>query len=168
MKFVILVAIVLVVILLVNRGAIFKVNGLNMRNQAHPTDALMTGGQPSLADLAVLKTRGITTVINLRGLGESLGFDETAALKDLGIKYVQIPMSSAKDLTKENALKLDKALKNIKGTALVHCASSNRVGALLALREFQINGKSAEDAIAFGTKSGMTGLASDVKKLLVK
>lgn len=168
MKYVILGAIILVVIFLANSGALFKVNGLNMRNQAHPTDALMTGGQPSLADLAVLKERGITTVINLRGLNEKLGFDESAELEKLGMAYVQIPMSSAKDLTKENASKLDAALKDIKGTALIHCASGNRVGALLALREFQINGKSAEESMAFGTKSGMTGLAPEVKKLLVK
>lgn len=168
MKYVILGAIILAVIIFVNKEAIFKVNGLNMRNQAHPTDTLMTGGQPSLADLSVLKERGITTVINLRGLDEKLGFDESAALEKLGMDYVQIPMSSAKDLTKENASKLDAALKDIKGTALVHCASGNRVGALLALREFQINGKNDEEAMAFGTKSGMTKLAPDVKKLLVK
>ena len=168
MKLVILGASILIVILMVNSRAVFSQDGLNMRNQAHPTDTLMTGGQPSLADLAVLKERGITTVINLRGLGENLGYDEAAELEKLGISYVQIPMSSAADLTKENASKLDAALKDIKGTALVHCASGNRVGALLALREFQINGKSAEEAMAFGTKSGMTRLAPAVKKLLVK
>ncbi len=168
MKLVILGAIILVVILLVNSGAFFKINGLNMRHQAHPTETLMTGGQPSLADLAVLKERGITTVINLRGLDEKLGFDEAAELEKLGMSYVQIPMSSAKDLTKENAIKLDAALKDIKGTALVHCASSNRVGALFALREFQINGKSAEEAMAFGKTAGMKSLASDIKKILVK
>lgn len=167
MKFAILGAIILVVII-VNSRATFSQDGLNMRNQAHPTETLMTGGQPSLADLAVLKERGITTVINLRGLNEKLGFDEAAELEKLGMDYVQIPMSSAADLTKENALKLDDALKNSKGKTVVHCASGNRVGALLALREFQIKGKSAEEAMAFGKTAGMTKLASAVKELLVK
>lgn len=168
MKLVIIGTIILVVILVLGNKFFGKHDGLNMKNQAHLADNLMTGGQPSLADLAVLKERGITKVINLRGLDEKLGFDETAELKKLGISYVQIPMSTATDLTKENAIKLDEALKNIEGTALIHCASSNRVGALLALREFQIHGKSAEDAMAFGTLAGMKSLAPAVQKILVK
>ena len=167
MKFIILGAIILVVIIVYSR-ATFSQDGLNMRNQAHPTDTLMTGGQPSLADLAVLKERGFTTIVNLRGLSENLGYDEAAELKSLGMNYVQIPMSSADDLTKENVLKLDDALKNSKGKTVVHCASGNRVGALLALREFQINGKSAEEAMAFGKAAGMTKLAAAVEKLMIK
>lgn len=168
MKLILIGAIILVVLLVISNKVFGKQDGLNMRNQGHPTESLMTGGQPSLADLAELKTRGITTVINLRGLGENLGYDEAAELKKLGITYVQIPMSTAADLTKENALKLDAALKNIEGTALVHCASSNRVGALLALREFQINGKTADESMAFGKSAGMKSLTPAVEALLVK
>lgn len=168
MKLIIIGALVLVVILVISNQVFGKQDGLNMKNQKHPAENLMTGGQPSLADLAELKARGVTTVINLRGLSENLGFDEAEELKRLGMTYVQIPMSSAADLTADNATKLDEALKNIDGTALVHCASGNRVGALFALREFQINGKTAEEAMAFGTSAGMTGLAPAVQSLLVK
>ena len=142
--------------------------GLYMSYTAFPAENVMTGGQPRLADLPVLKEKGVTTVINLRGLGENLGFDETAELQKLGIKYVQIPMCNAADLTLDNVKKLDKALKKVKGTALVHCASSNRVGALLAVREFHINGKTAEEAMAFGTSAGMKGLTPAVQAVLVK
>jgi uncharacterized protein (TIGR01244 family) len=168
MKLIIIGAIILVALILVGNKVFGKQDGLNMQNQAHPTENLMTGGQPSLGDLAELKARGITTVINLRGLSENSGYDEAEELKKLGMTYIQIPMDSAADLTNENVVKLDEALKNINGTALVHCASGNRVGALLALREFQINGKTAEEAMAFGKSAGMTKLAPAVESLLVK
>src|SRR5262245_21137041 len=51
-----------------------------------------TGGQPTTAQLAELKAQGITTIINLRTVGEN-GFDapaEEAEVKRLGMKYVHI------------------------------------------------------------------------------
>ncbi len=145
-----------------------KTDGLNMGFVAYPTDNIITGGQPSLADLSVLKERGVSKVINLRGLNENLGFDQAAELKRLGIKYIQIPMSTPADLTVENTAKLDKALKNIQGKALLHCVSSNRVGALLALRQARFNNVSPEEALAFGKSAGMKSLTSAVQEILTK
>jgi rhodanese-related sulfurtransferase len=51
------------------------------------------------------------------------------------------------------------------GKVLLHCASGNRVGAMLALRARWLQGKSADEAMAIGKASGMTGLAADVKAL---
>ena len=142
--------------------------GFHMKNTARPTETMITGGQPTIADLVKLKEEGVTTVINLRGLGENLGYNEAVELEVLGLKYVQIPMSGGDDLTIENATKLDEALKSVEGKVLVHCASSNRVGALLAIREFHLKGKSKEDALAFGVLGGMKSLTPAVEQRLVK
>jgi protein tyrosine phosphatase (PTP) superfamily phosphohydrolase (DUF442 family) len=48
---------------------------------------------------------------------------------------------------------------------LVHCGSSNRVGAVFALRA-KMNGANDEDALAFGKSAGMTSLESTVKTRL--
>lgn len=163
MKIILIGSIVLVVIILMLNGQTVRSDDeLAMKNTAAPAENLITGGQPTAADLAKLKARGVTTVISLRKLTESNGFDQAGELEKLGMTYIQIPISGAGDLTKENAKKLDEALNNIEGSALVHCASSNRVGALLALREFHFKGKSAEDAMALGKSAGMKSLTKAV------
>ena len=49
---------------------------------------------------------------------------------------------------------------------IIHCASGNRVGALLALRANLIQGKSASEALAFGKAAGLTTLEDAVKQRL--
>ena len=57
-------------------------------------DDMFIGGQPTEKALRELKARGVTTVVNLRMPEEmaQVGFDEAALAKELGIKYVHIPM----------------------------------------------------------------------------
>jgi protein tyrosine phosphatase (PTP) superfamily phosphohydrolase (DUF442 family) len=64
-------------------------------------------------------------------------------------------------------MKFDQLLKDsAKEDVLVHCASGNRVGAMLALRARWIEGKSAEEALAIGKAAGMTGMTDAVKAKL--
>ena len=56
-------------------------------------------------------------------------------------------------------------LESYDGPVLIHCASSNRVGALLALRE-SLRGASDEEALEFGKQAGMTRLEPLVKERL--
>jgi len=51
-------------------------------------------GQPSEQALRDLRTKGVTTVVNLRMPEEMarVGFDEAALARELGMNYVQIPM----------------------------------------------------------------------------
>src|SRR5262245_28967492 len=57
-------------------------------------DDMFIGGQPTEKALRDLKVKGVTTVVNLRMPEEMarVGFDEAALVKELGIKYVYIPM----------------------------------------------------------------------------
>ncbi|MGK0361870.1 MAG: hypothetical protein ACI9U2_004190 [Bradymonadia bacterium] len=132
-----------------------------------PFEGIITAGQPSAEQLRAVAAAGYKLVINTRAFGEPLVDQSQAFVEGLGMRYLHIPMSGAGDLTIANAkimadaLAADDALP-----ALVHCASSNRVGALFALKAFHLEGKSADDALAEGRASGLTGMQAMVRPLL--
>jgi len=139
--------------------------GADLPNQAEPIAGITTAGQPSAEALAQLASQGFTTVIDLRAPDEDRGFDEATTVRGLGMSYIPLPVSGAGGVSYENASALDKILADIDGPVLLHCASSNRVGALLALRA-KMNGADDEAALALGTEAGLTGLKPVVESVL--
>jgi len=124
-------------------------------------------GQPTVEAIAQLKSAGITTVIDLRPDQETPDLDEKAAAEKAGLRYLVLPISGATDLSPENVTRFDQLLKQTASeNVLIHCASGNRVGAMLALQARWVQGKSAEESLAIGKAAGMTGLTGDVQKLL--
>lgn len=135
----------------------------------NPAPDLITGGQPTAENLKTMAGAGLKHVINLRPPVEDAGFDEAALAAKLGLRYTLIPIAGAGDLTAENARKLDAALAAAPGQpTLIHCASSNRVGALLALRAARLQGKSDDDALAFGRAAGLTKMEPQVQQILAQ
>lgn len=123
-----------------------------------PRPNLITAGQPSAQQLRDAAANGVTTVIDLRKPDEDRGYDEATLAEQLGLRYVRLPIAGAGDITEANARTLDRLLKQDGGKTLLHCASSNRAGALLSLIDAHINGASVDDAIKFGRDAGMTSL----------
>src|SRR6185295_14063047 len=120
-----------------------------------------SGGQPTTAQLSELKAQGITTVINLRVVGEA-GFDapaEEADVKKLGMKYFHIPVSgqTPKDEQADEFLKITDDAKN--RPVFIHCASANRVGAFFMIRRVLRDGMTFEAAKAEATKIGLQSAA---------
>lgn len=132
---------------------------------AQPRPQLYTAGQPSAAELQQAAAAGVTTLIDLRQPDEVRGFDETAAAERLGLRYVRIPVAGAAGLTEANAKALRTALAQSQGPVLLHCASGNRAGALLALLQAR-EGASVDDALTFGRAAGMTSLEAPTRVLL--
>lgn len=131
------------------------------------SERLHVSGQPSAPDIARLRSSGISTVIDLRPDGETPDLDERAAVEAAGLKYLSLPIANGADLTPENVRRLDLLLRqNADGNVLLHCASGNRVGALLALRSRWLDGKTSDESLALGKKAGLTGLSPTVQKLL--
>ncbi|NVJ96737.1 MAG: protein tyrosine phosphatase family protein [Alphaproteobacteria bacterium] len=150
---------------------------LELKNPRYLEKGVVTGGQPSAEDLVRLREQGIKTVINLRGQGEvtkhadpkiaeRFNYPEDEIVKSFGMNYFHIPVSSKDGLTPENAKLLDEALKAAGDGVLVHCGSGNRVGAMMALRAFHVQGKEAEEALAIGKAAGLTSLEPRVRDLL--
>ncbi|RZL90617.1 MAG: hypothetical protein EOP73_29195 [Variovorax sp.] len=65
-----------------------------------------------------------------------------------------------------NANALRAALQAADGPVLVHCASGNRVGGLLALMQARSGEMTTEQALEFGRSAGMTGTEARVRELL--
>lgn len=131
-----------------------------------PREALLTSGQPAPSDWQAIAARGVTTVVNLRTAKEMEGRDEAAEVQAAGMRYVSIPVAGADGVDEANAMRLREALQAATGPVLVHCASGNRVGGLLALMAARNEGMPAEQAIALGRSAGMTSTEARVRAAL--
>jgi len=97
-------------------------------------DDMFIGGQPTEKALRDLKAKGVTTVVNLRMPEEMarVGFDESALVKELGIKYVYIPMRGTADHP-YGPKELDTfatAMASADGKVLLHCTIAWRASHL--------------------------------------
>ena len=144
-----------------------KLSDIQLPLGGQPQADLLTAGQPTAADFQALAAAGLKHVINLRPPSEDAGFDEAALAASLGLSYTVVPVAGPGDLSLERAQQLDAALTAANGEpALVHCASSNRVGALLALRAHWVQKQSADAAMALGRAGGLTKMEPIVAQLL--
>jgi len=140
-------------------------NKLSMINTLVPNENLIVGGQPSINDLEYLKDLGVTTVVNLRPNSEPNDFEEASVVEKLGMNYCHIPLSAIDSFTKEACQKLHVALASNE-PCLVHCATGNRVGALLALKSFWLDEHTAEQSLAYGKQTGLTKLEPQISNIL--
>lgn len=128
---------------------------------------LAVGGAPSAETVARLKDLGFRTVIDLRTEGEPGAKEEAEAVEALGLTHLRVPVT-AQSLSLDDAKSVASVLADA-GAApvLLHCHSSNRVGAVIALIEAQ-RGRSLEEALAEGKRAGLLSptLIDAVKRLL--
>lgn len=128
-------------------------------------DALLTGGQPTPAQLERAHEDGYKTVINLRQPEEKDNTDPEQ-VRGLGMAYIEIPIAGSADMTEDKARALAEALDKAESPVMVHCASGNRVGGLFAMKAYYIDGMSPEEALAVGKAAGMTRLEPTVREKL--
>jgi uncharacterized protein (TIGR01244 family) len=99
-------------------------------------DDMFIGGQPTEKAIRDLRAKGVTTVVNLRMPEEMarVGFDEAALMKELGIKYVQIPMTgtSANPYGPKQLDTFTAAMASADGKVLLHCTIAWRASHLWA------------------------------------
>lgn len=136
-------------------------------NLAMPAPGLLTAGQPTEEQLAQLAKLGVTKVVCLRPATENgTGWEEGKAAA-LGVQFVRLPITGADDLTPAAAEKLAAELAAAGDkTTLVCCGSSNRVGALLAMKAFYVDKQSKEQALEFGKSAGLTKMLPVVEAKL--
>jgi uncharacterized protein (TIGR01244 family) len=131
----------------------------------HPQPQVYTAGQPAAGDWAALAGGGVRTVIDLRTPGELKDRDERAEVEAAGMRYVALPIAGHAGVTPENAQALSALLADIRGPVLVHCASGNRAGGLLALA-LAARGMTPADAVDIGRSAGMTSTEPGVRQAL--
>ncbi len=130
-----------------------------------PEEMVFASGQPTPEQIATLSEAGIRHVISLRTDGE-IDWDESSLVNSAGMEFHSIPVAVAGGVTSENARSLDQLLAQLDGQpVLLHCGSSNRVGALRAFSARE-DGASLEDALAEGRRWGMTRMEEAVREIL--
>lgn len=136
-------------------------------NVTFPASHRVASGRLQPGDMAALKHAGIRNVIDLTVDSETPDFDEATAMRAAGIEYHNLPIRGAQDLTRANVVQFNQLLLDA-GTepTLVHCASSNRVGAMIALRAALIHGESTEAALTEGRRWGLKSLQPAVRERL--
>jgi protein tyrosine phosphatase (PTP) superfamily phosphohydrolase (DUF442 family) len=127
-----------------------------------PMEGVVTGGQPTDEMLQKAKDMGVKTDVNLRATSEAKDYaTEKKKAEELGMKYISIPIDAktGKGLNEDSAKKLAKIIDTEQKPMIVHCASGERVGALLTLKAFYVDGKSPEEALQVGHDAGLTSPA---------
>jgi protein tyrosine phosphatase (PTP) superfamily phosphohydrolase (DUF442 family) len=150
-------------------GAMASVPAL-LINERHPLPGMLTGGAPvgerAAPGLRALAAAGARTLIDLRTDAEVA--PETATLAAAaGLDYRRLPIAGEADLDLANVRALDGLLAEWgRYPIALACSSGNRVGALLALRAFWLDGADAAAALELGRSGGLTRLEPAVRQLL--
>ena len=131
-----------------------------------PRPGLYSAGQPSAVQLAQARAAGVVTVIDLRAADEDRGFDEPARAAALGLRYLALPVAGTDGVSVDAARQLHALLAASDGPVLLHCASGNRAGALLALAAAHVEGADNATALELGRAAGLGSLAARVEQLL--
>lgn len=101
-------------------------------NAARPYPWLVTGGQPDSCALSALAAAGVQDVYDLRAADEPRGFDERGMAQSLGLRYHAMPSRPA-DFNDEKftAFRHHLLAHGPEHPMFIHCATGNRVGAVL-------------------------------------
>jgi uncharacterized protein (TIGR01244 family) len=120
---------------------------------------LRFSAQPDRVALAHAKAAGVEVVINLRPDAEMepLDFDERAAVEDLGMTYVHVPVPGDAPFPPEALDALDRAVAENEGREIwLHCSTGNRAAGWLATHLVRREGMEVDDALAVARRAGIT------------
>ncbi len=167
--------ITLFLFLLISAGTNLYAGDTTMKNLkeiphiTQPQPNRYSAGQPDPTAFPALANAGVKHIINLRPPTETPDANEAALVTKAGMAYYNIPITGADDLTRDNVILIDKILRQIGDeTALIHCSTGNRVGALMALKAAWLENKSFDEAMAIGKNWGLTRLQPTVEQLIAR
>jgi len=124
-------------------------------NVCQPLADVVTGGQPTEAQLEAFRAAGGASVLDIRAPTEPRPLDEVAVTQRLGLDYLVVPVAAG-TLNDQTLGRILDALRKLKGRPLLfHCASGNRVGAALIPYFVLDEGLDEEDAIAQAVRIGL-------------
>lgn len=129
----------------------------------HRVGSILLGGQPSVDALRALQETGLTAVVDLRRATEARGFDERALTSELDLTYEEHGFGGSDPLTDEIFSDVRRLLAEHRGSGsgdlLLHCASSNRVGAVWLASRVMDEGVVWEIALAEAHTVGLRSQA---------
>jgi uncharacterized protein (TIGR01244 family) len=121
----------------VSAPVLLDTTGLFQERAARVGEDVFVTGQPTERGLRELKAQGVTTVVNLRTPEEmtrNVGFDEPALVKELGMRYVYLPVRGTAEYPYSPATlaKFAEAVSSTNGKVLLHCTIAWRASHLWA------------------------------------
>jgi protein tyrosine phosphatase (PTP) superfamily phosphohydrolase (DUF442 family) len=116
---------------------------------------VVTGGQPSTADLQAFRDSGGGIVLDLRDPMEPRPLDEPATAERLGLEYVVVPVAAG-TMTDATLERIHRVLREAGDRPVfVHCGSGSRVGGALLPYLMLEQGLEEEDAIGQAMRVGL-------------
>jgi protein tyrosine phosphatase (PTP) superfamily phosphohydrolase (DUF442 family) len=127
----------------------------NVPNACQPLPGLVTGGQPSAADLERFRAAGGGIVLDLRDPMEPRPYDEPAAARLLGLEYVNVSVHAGtlSDATMDRILDVLRTAGD--RTVFMHCGSGNRVGGALIPYFIMDHQLEEDDAVGQAMRVGL-------------
>ena len=143
-----------------------KLERTDFQNTIADVGPAFVAGQPTADALRSMKAAGVTTVINLRTQPEmdnrqQVPFDEEALVKELGMKYVHIPLGGPDTpYTPAAVTAVNDAMKAAGGKVLLHCTVAWRASHMWAAYLATYRGYSLEQATQAGAAINMNGITA--------
>ena len=131
---------------------VLDTTGMFQAKYAKVGDDVFIGGQPTEKALREMAAKGVKTVVNLRMPQEmttQVKFDEAALVKELGMKYVHIPMRGTAEnpYGPEQLKQFAAAMKEADGKVLLHCTIAWRASHIWAAYLIQERGMPVDMAL---------------------
>ena len=127
----------------------------DIRKFLQVTPDFCTGAQPRPEHFAMLKSRGVKTVLNLRTPGEHRAEEEKAAVEAAGMTYVNIPVNYRNPTNADVDAFLEVTDDPAMRPMFIHCTAAIRVGAFWLIRRVVRDGMSWDAAVAEAKKVGL-------------
>ena len=116
---------------------------------------VITGGQPTTADLEAFREAGGGIVIDLRDPMEPRPLDEPATTRRLGLEHVVVPVTAG-TMTDATLERIHQVLRQHgERPVFVHCGSGSRVGGALLPLLILEHGLTEEDATVQAMRMGL-------------
>lgn len=116
---------------------------------------VVTGGQPTTADLEAFREAGGGIVLDLRDPMEPRPLDEPATAQRLGLEHVVVPVTAG-TMTDATLERIHQVLRQAGDRPLfVHCGSGSRVGGALLPYLMSEHGLTEEDATTQAMRIGL-------------
>jgi protein tyrosine phosphatase (PTP) superfamily phosphohydrolase (DUF442 family) len=116
---------------------------------------VVTGGQPTTADLEAFQAAGGGIVLDLRDPMEPRPLDELATTQRLGLDYMVAPVTTG-TMTDATLERIHQVLRQAGDRPLfVHCGSGSRVGGALLPHLMLEHGLTEEDATVQAMRMGL-------------
>ena len=132
---------------------ILDTTGVFLARYARVGNEFFVAGQPTERGLREMKAQGVTTIVNLRTPPEmtsSVSFDEEKLVKELGMKYVYLPVrgDSTYPYSPATVAQFTRAVNEANGKVLLHCTIAWRASHLWAAYLIKERGIPVEQALA--------------------